>query len=87
MNSPVQTLKIHVPAFPPAPPRAARIGEFVADMLALAGATVATAGRFVRRLGPGEIRAELRRSADDLQTQRPAATLSLRSVAAKGWID
>lgn len=87
MTSSLQTMKIHVPALPPAPPGAAPIGEFAADVLALAGAAAAAAARFITRLGPREIRAELRRSAADLQAQRPAATLSLRSVAAKGWID
>jgi len=86
MASNLHTLKIQVPALPPAPPNAARIGEFVADVLALAHATVTAAARAVAALGPREIRAELRQAAADIQAERPATTVTLRSVAAKGWI-
>ena len=87
MTSPTHTLKLHVPVVPPAPPRAARIGEFAADVLALAGAAMAALGRTLAAAGPGEIRAELRRSASDLDAQRPSTALSLRAVAARGWVD
>jgi hypothetical protein len=80
------TLKIQVPALPPVPPRAAQIGEFAADLLALAYAAAASIMRALTSIEPGNVRAELRESADELQIERPAATLSLRSVAAKGWI-
>jgi hypothetical protein len=86
MASNHQTLKIQVPALPPVPPHAARIGEFAADVLALAHATLKATGRALSSLGPREIRAELRQSASDVEAQRPAVTVSLRSVAAKGWI-
>ena len=86
MASNLQTLKIQVPALPPVPPNAVRIGEFVADMLALAHGVVTAAARAIAALGPREIRAELRQAAADVQAERPAATITLRSVAAKGWI-
>lgn len=79
------TLKLQVPALPPVPPNAARIGEFAADLLALAQAAAAAIGRALTALGPRTIRAELRQSADELEARRPTATLRLRSVAAKGW--
>ncbi len=86
MASNLHTLKIQVPALQPAPPNAARIGEFAADVLALAQAALTALGRALTTLSPRTIRAELRQSAADVEAQRPATTLSLRSVAAKGWI-
>jgi hypothetical protein len=80
------TLKIQVPALPPAPPNAARIGELAANLFALAQASAKAIGRALAGISPSEIRAELRDSATQVEAQRPAATLSLRSVAAKGWI-
>lgn len=86
MASNQHTLKIQVPALPPAPPNAARIGEFAADVLALAHATVKAAARGLAALGPREIRAELRETANAIEAERPATTVTLRSVAARGWI-
>ena len=80
------TLKLQVPALPPAPPNAARIGEFAADLLALSKAAAAAVGRAMTTVGPRTLRAELRQSAHALEATRPSAALSLRSVAAKGWI-
>ena len=80
------TLKIQVPAMRPAPPNAARIGEFAADLLALAQATAKAAGRALRGIRPSAVRDELRDTATQVEGQRPAVTLSLRTVAAKGWI-
>lgn len=80
------TLKIQVPALPPAPRSAVQIGEFAADLLALAQATARAAGRALASLSPSGIRAELHDSANQVEAQRPAVTLSLRSVAAKGWV-
>jgi hypothetical protein len=80
------TLTIQVPALQPVPPNAARIGEFVADVLALAHAAVKSLARALAALGPREIRAELRQAAAEVQAERPATTVTLRSVAAKGWI-
>ena len=80
------TLKLQVPALPPTPPNAARIGEFAADLLALSKAAAAAVGRAMTTIGPRTLRAELRQSADGLEATRPPAALSLRSVAAKGWI-
>lgn len=87
MASNHSTLKIQVPALPPVPPQAARIGEFAADVLALTHAATTALLRALTSLGQHNLRTELRASADDLQTERPAAAVTLRSVAAKGWID
>ncbi len=80
------TLKIQVPALPPAPPNAVRIGEFAADLLTLAAAATKAAVRALKGISPSAVRDELRDSATQVEAQRPAVTLSLRSVAAKGWV-
>lgn len=80
------TLKIQVPALRPAPPYGARIGELAADLLALAAAATKATGHAVKGISPSAVRAELHDSATQLEAQRPAVTLSLRSAAAKGWV-
>lgn len=79
----LDVLKIQVPAPRPVPPHAARIGEVFARFLAEFGKALAKATQAAR---PGAIRAELLASAASVEAQRPAAALSLRSVAAKGWV-
>ena len=86
MATNIQTLKIQVPTLRPTPPKAARIGELAADLLALAKAAAKAAGRALAGFSPSGIRAELHDSATHVEAQRPAATLSLRSVAAKGRV-
>lgn len=83
MTSHQNTLKIQVPVQRPVPPNAARIGEFFARFLAKAGQALSRATQVA---APSAIRAELLESADRVESQRPAAALSLRSVAAKGWV-
>lgn len=86
MASNVNILKIQVPAPRPVPPNAASIGALFAHLLTrarAAGKALAVATTAVR---PGAIRAELLRSAAGVEATRPAAALSLRSVAAKGWV-
>jgi hypothetical protein len=82
MTSNLNTLKIQVPAPRPVPPNAARIGELFARLLA-AGKALALAMTAAR---PSTIRAELLQSAAGIAATRPATALSLRSVAAKGWV-
>lgn len=83
MTSHVNVLKIQVPAERPVPLLAAKIGEVFARFLVNSSRLLASAARAVR---PRAIRAELLDSASGVESQRPATALSLRSVAARGWI-
>jgi hypothetical protein len=86
MTSNLNTLKIQVPAPLPVPPQAARIGAFFAAWLARAQAAGKALALAMTAARPSAIRAELLDSAACVAATRPAAALSLRSVAAKGWI-
>lgn len=83
MASDVNVLKIQIPATRPVPRHANRIGEVFARFLVDSGKVLANAGHAAH---PGVIRAELLQSAAGVEAQRPGAALSLRSVAAKGWV-
>jgi hypothetical protein len=85
MTTPLNIL-VQVPAPRPAPPTAVLIGASAARLLNVvrsAGAALADALRAAR---PGATRAELERGAAAIEAERPATAVTLRSVAAKGWI-
>jgi hypothetical protein len=83
MTAHINTLKVQIPASRPIPPYASRIGEVFARFLSGVGDLMSHTNRASR---PSVIRSELFNSAAHIETQRPGAALSLRWVAAKGWV-